>query len=184
MSVREDRLQAEYEAIRNFGSDVFTWEVAGSSRPPDHYYFYYVLRSISRFDQQGNPLIVEQGWKVEIKMPANYPWGKPEVRFVGECICHPNVWINGDICIEDNYRAGLGIPLDMLCEHIGQIIAFQKFNINNPANREPQLITWIQGIGRSMLPTDHRDIRRARISIGTSTPNPSATKPGGRIQFG
>lgn len=114
-------------------------------------------------------------------MPANYPWGKPQVSFVGNRIWHPNVWVNGDICIEDRYQAGIGIPLDSLCEHIGQIIAYQKYNLNSPANGDQRLRMWILTHGEEALPTDTRDIRRPRIVLG-STQNPST--PPSRIKFG
>jgi ubiquitin-protein ligase len=183
MGVREDRLRAEFEAMSQFASDVMTWQVLGSSQPPDHYLFHYDLASLVSISQQGVASIERQIWQVEVKMPANYPWGKPTVKFKGPYILHPNVYVGGDVCIEDRYHAGIGIPLDSLCEHIGQIIAYQKYNPGSAANRDHQLLDWITKNGNDMLPTDSRDMRRARISFGNAENNQSTTSPV-RIKFG
>ncbi|NJN66842.1 MAG: ubiquitin-conjugating enzyme E2 [Chloroflexaceae bacterium] len=182
MGVREDRLQSEYEAMQKFRSDVVTWETIGRGHPPDHYRISYHLRSFQSFDAQGNPQIVEQVWKVDIKMPPNYPWGKPEASFVGTPVYHPNVWKIGDICIEDQYEAGIGIPLDVLCEHIGKIIAYQEYNLGSPANDDDQLVDWITHFGESMLPTDPRNIRKAQISFGELSRTTEPPRP--KIKFG
>lgn len=181
MSVRDTRLVAELEAMKLFGSDVMRWETIGNNLLPDRYHFHYDLASVSSIDAKGNVVTERRMWTVELVMPANYPWGKPEVRFVGNHIWHPNVWVGGDICIEDRYHAGIGIPLDSLCEHIGQIIAYQKYNLNSPANGDQRLRMWILTHGEQSLPTDTRDIRRPRIVLG-STQNLSA--PPSRIKFG
>jgi len=183
MGVREDRLRAEFEAMSQFASDVVTWQVLGNSQPPEHYLFHYDLASLVSISEQGAPSIARQIWQVEVKMPANYPWGKPTVKFKGPQILHPNVYLVGDVCIEDQYHAGIGIPLDSLCEHIGQIIAYQKYNPGSAANRNQQLLAWIDMYGNEMLPTDSRDLRRARISFGNASNNPSTAAPA-RIKFG
>jgi ubiquitin-protein ligase len=184
MGVREIRLQAEYDAIREFKSDVMTWEAPGTTQPPDFYRIIYNLRSLKGFNEQSQPVFVQQNWIIEITMPPNYPWGKPQVRFAGDRIFHPNVYKHGDICIEDNYKKGLGIPLDNLCEHIGQIIAFQKYNVRSPANSDSKLLDWIQKFNQSQLPTDSRDIRRHRIALGQANPAIKSSEPSKRIKFG
>jgi len=183
MGVREDRLQSEYESMQKFKSDVVRWETIGKRNPPDHYRISYDLHSISGFNSESTPQIVRRIWTVDIVMPPNYPWGKPEASFVGEPIYHPNVWKVGDICIEDQYQAGIGIPLDVLCEHIGKIIAFQEYNLGSPANDDWQLTEWITQFGEQVLPTDPRDIRKAQISFGDTPAGPEQERPG-RIKFG
>jgi ubiquitin-protein ligase len=182
MGVREDRLQSEFESMQKFRSDVVTWETVGRGRPPDHYRFHYDLRSIADFDPEGHPRIIQRVWKVEIKMPTNYPWGKPEASFVDDPVYHPNVWKIGDICIEDQYEAGIGIPLDSLCEHIGKIIAYQEYNLGSPANDDWQLVEWVTKFGDTALPTDQRNIRKAQISFGGTPDDAGPTRP--KIKFG
>lgn len=187
MSVREARLRSEFEAISAFNSDVVTVKPIGRNSPPDHYHLIYDLKTIVGLDPQGNPQIEQRTWTVEVLFPNNYPWGKPEVRFIGQRILHPNVWVNGDICIEDHWRAGIGIPFDSLTEHIGQIIAYQKYNLNSPANGDQQLRLWILRNGDQYFPTDSRDVRRARIGFGqqtTQTPSKPPAAPRGKIKFG
>jgi len=187
MSVRETRLKAEFEAISAFNSDVVTVNSVGRSNPPDKYRLVYNLKTLVAFDQQGNPQIKPGPWNVEISFPSNYPWGKPEVSFVGQRILHPNVWVNGDICIEDHWQAGIGIPFDSLTEHIGQIIAYQKYNLDSPANGDQQLRLWILRYGDQQLPMDDRDIRRARIGFGQQSAHASKQTPDtprGKIKWG
>jgi ubiquitin-protein ligase len=168
--VRAARLKSEFEAMQNFSSDVLRWEAIGKKIPPDHYRLLYDLTSISGMEPNDTPQIVRKVWMVEVLLPPNYPWGKPEVRFVGDQILHPNVWVNGDVCIEDKYQAGIGIPLDSLCEHIGQIIAYQKCNLNSPANANKDLQLWIRSQSNQQLPTDSRQIRLSRIEFGKDPP--------------
>jgi hypothetical protein len=190
MGVREDRLQSEYDSMQKFRSDVVTWEPVGKIRPPDHYRISYNLRSIIDLNDAGQPQIEHRVWIVEIRMPANYPWGKPEAFFVGDTVYHPNVWKIGDICIEDEYQAGIGVPLDVLCEHIGKMIAYQEYNLGSPANDDWRLIDWLTRSGETSLPTDDRrirkieaDARKARISFG-DTSHSSESGHRSRIKFG
>lgn len=164
MSVTEDRLKAEYEAMQQFKSDIVTWEVLEwYKRPncPSKYRFKYNLRSLIR-QNNNQPAIVQRIWQIDVQLPHNYPWGKPRVSFFGDSIYHPNVWKNGDVCIEDTYWSGVGIPLDTLCEHIGQILAYQKHNVNSAACADKELIEWMSSHYHE-LPIDGRDIRRSRI---------------------
>jgi ubiquitin-protein ligase len=181
MGIRETRLQAEYEGMTNFASDVMRWETFGNSRPSDSYRLFYNLRSIVGFDGPDKPIFEHREWVIEIVLPHNYPFAKPNVYFADKTIFHPNVYNTKHICIDDEWK--ISFTLDTLCEHIGQMIAFQKYNLGSPANNDTQLRQWITGPGQTVLPTDPRDIRRARISFGSTSMAPPKPQSG-RIKFG
>lgn len=147
MTVRDARLQSEYEAMLRFRSDILRWEAVGSARPPDRYFLTYNLRSIIGFNSQGAPTY-HRGFTVDVRFPPDYPRGKPIVVMASEpWPLHPNIWRpNGHFCLEgnQNWIPGVGVPLDALCFMIGQIIAYQEVNLNSPANTDPVVRQWVQ----------------------------------------
>ncbi len=145
MTVRDARLQSEYEAMLRFRSDVLKWQTIGNADPPDRYRLTYNLRSIIGFNAQGQPTY-HRGFTVEVRFPPDYPVGKPTVIVASEPRpFHPNIFGNGHFCLEGNQHwiAGVGVPLDALAYMIGEIIAFQEVNLKSPANPEYRLHYWV-----------------------------------------
>src|SRR6266542_5858794 len=83
MGTRENRLLSEYESMKRWRSNVVTWEVVGSSKPPDAYLFTYNLKSIVKIDEQGIPYF-HTGFKVKVEFKSYYPRSTPEVRLSGK----------------------------------------------------------------------------------------------------
>lgn len=183
MGVKEERLSADFAAMQQLASDVIRWEPLGTKRPPEHYLWSYDLKSIVAMQSNGQPLIEQRTWAVEVRLANNHPWGKPEAFFRGPAILHPNVYVGGHICIDDHYRSGIGIPLESLCEHIGKMIAYQRYCLISPANKHQQLFDWIEATNACQLPTDPRDMLRARIRFGLSG-DATAAPFDRRITFG
>jgi ubiquitin-protein ligase len=185
MGVREDRLSAEYRAMQRFRSDVLDWKADGPSASPDVYVVTYKLKSIIGFSDK-NPQY-HTGFTVKIGFPSDYPRSKPEVRLTSTSRpFHPNIWVrDGRFCLEgnQNWIPGIGVPLDSLCQMIGEIIAFQHINLKSPANGDSTLVNWIRS-NPSKLPVDPTPIRLAdavdTIQWGTSEDAPPPT----RIRFG
>lgn len=184
MGVREDRLRAEYKAMKKFRSRVVTWQTVGHGNPPDVYYFTYNLRSIVGF-KDGKPQY-HTGFEVEVRFPPDYPRSKPDVRLISKpWPYHPNIWSDGRFCLEgtQHWIPGIGVPLDSLCQMIGEIIAFQEHNLNSPANADPVLKKWMRAKS-SRLPVDPSPIRLpdAEDAIRWGDVGPSPPVP--RIRFG
>ena len=159
MSVRDDRLLAEYNAMRKFRSQVMTWETFGPTNPPDVYRITYALKSIVGFTN-GQPQYYT-GFTVEIRFPADYPRSKPLIQLIGvPHPLHPNIWVQGRFCIEgdQHWIPGIGVPLDSLCLMIGQVIAYQTYNLRSPANADQVMVQWIEA-NKTRLPVDPTPIR-------------------------
>ncbi len=191
MSVREDRLQAEYNAIHRFRSQVITWQTIGSSNPPDVYHLTYNLNSITGF-YNDRPQF-HRGFKVKVRFPTDYPRSAPEVRLISNPRpFHPNIWSDGRFCLEGTQKwiAGIGVPLDSICQMVGKIIAFQEVNLNSPANNDSTLRNWvvnnlrIENIATVTNPVDPSPIRLpdAADAIRWGDEPPAPPRP--RIRFG
>jgi ubiquitin-protein ligase len=142
MNVHQARLQAEYEAMQKFRSQVVTWETLGDSRPPDTYTFTYYVRSIVGFENDAP--IYRDRHKVKVHLPPNYPRCPPAVRVVSQpYVLHPNIYPSGRVCIEDRWKP-IGMYLDTICELVGQLIAYQKMNLSSPANSGDTLLAWVK----------------------------------------
>ena len=185
MGVREDRLSAEHKAMLKFRSDIMKWETVGMSDPPDVYVITYELKSIIGFSSDEQPQY-HTGYKVKIRFPSDYPRSKPEVHLTSSPRpYHPNIWVSGGrFCLEgnQNWIPGIGVPLDWLCQMIGEIIAFQHINLKSPANPDQILIKWIKN-NQKNLPVDPTPIRLPdavdTIQWGEAKPTPPP-----RIRFG
>lgn len=159
MGVRELRLEADHEAMVGFHSRVLSWTICGDSDPPDTYRITYLLRSIVGF-KNGTP-IYRSRHEVDISLPEEYPRRPPIVNLVTRpYVLHPNIYTSGRFCIEDRWRP-VGMYLDTVCELVGQLIAYQKMNLRSAANRDSQLLAWLdanQG-NPDLVPTDPSQIR-------------------------
>lgn len=180
MSVRDDRLHAEHEAMKKFRSRAVAWE-AVSGTPPAVYRFTYNLKSIIGFNN-GTPQF-HTGFIVELVYPVDFPRQKPDIHLVGQPRpFHPNIWADGRFCIEgdQHWIPGIGVPLDALCQMMGEIISFQTYNLRSPANNDSTLRNWLV-TNSSSLPVDPTDVRlpdvEDTIRWGTDSGKP-------RIQFG
>jgi len=182
MNVHEARLQAEYEAMQNFRSQVVTWDVVDSTHPPDTYRFTYHLRSIVGFEDD-TPIYCDRH-DVKVHFPPNYPRCPPTVRMVSNpCVLHPNIYASGRVCIEDRWKP-VGMYLDTICELVGQLIAYQKMNLSSPANRDDNLLAWV---GRNrhkpeVIPTDPSQIKLPQVEDAIVWGR-EENVPGSRIQW-
>jgi ubiquitin-protein ligase len=175
MSVRDDRLHAEFEAMQLFNSTVMRIERVEGSPWPDIYYLFYDLTSIVSWN--GGTPSYHSGFSVRINMPLRFPSKGPTVHFISQPYpVHPNIWPDGRICYTDKWPRYIGIPLVNICEMVGQIISYQKMNINDPAN--PKVLTIVQS-NRHLFPTDKRQIR---LPDRTNPAQPLRTQS--RIKFG
>jgi ubiquitin-protein ligase len=192
MGVREDRLWAEYNAMKKFRSQVVTWRTIGNSKPPDVYYFTYNLKSIVGFNSNGQPKF-HTGFEVGVHFPPNYPRSKPEVRLASEpWPYHPNIWAqDGRFCLEgtQHWIPGIGVPLDWICQMVGEIIAFQEVYLGSPANADTTMADWIKnnldfkGIAKVANPVDPSPIRLPDVEDAIRWGDEAATS-GQRIRFG
>jgi ubiquitin-protein ligase len=71
---------------------------------------------------------------LEIQLPARYPFEPPSARVIGK-MWHPNVFINGNICVGSRWQATEG--LDLFVARIARLLVFDPMlvNLNSVANQ-------------------------------------------------
>jgi len=137
------------------GSDVIRVSaVSGTGDPPEAYQVEYRVKSLEKFPASGPRL--REWHKVEIRLSADYPRLSPQCRMLTP-IFHPNIDADGNtICIGDHWAAGE--RLADLIVRIGEMIAYQAYNIKSPLNAEAAM--WAD-LHQSDLPTDPRNLQPA-----------------------
>jgi len=141
-------LLADYETIRRL---VRMHEnrilVAGvSGNPPDRYQIVYRVRSLREHESE---IVLATEHYVEIVLPAMYPRDAPFFRMLTP-VFHPNIAPH-TVCIGDHWTAAE--PLDLMIQRVGEMLAFQSYNIKSPLNG--RAAQWVEE-NQARLPIDRR----------------------------
>ena len=121
-------------------------------RPPEVYQVEYFVRGLER-GSDGKPVPREQHL-VEIQLTSDYPRLSPKCRMLTP-VFHPNI-DPATICVGDHWTAGERL-VDLVAR-IGEMIAFQAYNIKSPLDGEAAMWADLHG---AELPTDPRPLRPA-----------------------
>lgn len=128
--VRLRRLQADHLQLTDFVRNQPRLQlVEALGDPPERYQIEYRIRSLR---QVGNELSQVKSHLVEILLPRNYPRVPPACRMLTP-VFHPNIAPHA-ICIGDHWSAGE--PLISIVARIGEMLAFQSYNVKSPLNGE------------------------------------------------
>lgn len=75
---------------------------------------------------------------IEIYLPARYPFEPPSARVLNK-IWHPNVFLNGNICLGSRWQATEG--LDLFVARVARLLVFDPMlvNLNSVANQAAAL---------------------------------------------
>lgn len=150
MPVRTRRLIADLRQIREaFGSGSLIRLLAAEGEPAEVYKIEYNIRGIESLKSR-RPVFREQH-VAEIRMTRDYPRLAPACRMLTP-IFHPNI-DPSSICVGDHWAAGE--RLSDLVVRIGQMIAYQAYNIKSPLNGEAAM--WAD-LNPEALPIDGRDL--------------------------
>jgi ubiquitin-protein ligase len=153
--MRIRRLGADAEQmLRVFRSSpiMFVRPIAGS--PPDTYNIEYRVRGLER-GAGGKPVVRAQH-VVEIQLTNEYPRQAPKSRILTP-IFHPN-FDRSTICVADHWTAAERL-VDLVVR-IGEMIAYQSYNIKSPLDGEAAM--WAD-LNRKDLPVDRREMRPAQM---------------------
>jgi ubiquitin-protein ligase len=165
MSVRVRRLQAEYARVRAlFASHPRIRIVEAAGDPPDRYVVEYQLTGLV---EEAGELKERQTHRAQIVLPTNYPRQRPRCEMLTP-VFHPNIDPLG-ICTEDIGAAGQ--TLDQAIVFIGEMIAFQAYNVQSPRNAEAARWT-LENLDR--VPLDRVDLTPASLM---SAPAGAAGEP-------
>jgi ubiquitin-protein ligase len=149
--MRQRRLLADAEQMsegfRKF--DRIRVKPAGGD-PPEVYHIEYRVKSLDR-GTNGEP-VPRESHLVEIQLTSDYPRMSPKCKMLTP-IFHPNI-DPATICVGDHWTAGERL-VDLVVR-IGEMLAFQAYNIKSPLDGEAAM--WAD-LNVDKLPTDPRSMR-------------------------
>ncbi|MFT3788562.1 MAG: ubiquitin-conjugating enzyme E2 [Tepidisphaeraceae bacterium] len=148
IGLRGRRLASDEQQMRKlFGKadgPIRLVEVVGT--PPEQYVVEFHIASL----RDAKTLLTVH--RAEINLTSEYPRIGPQCRMLTP-IFHPNIDA-ASICIGDHWAAGERIG-DLVIR-IGEMLAYQAYNIRSPLNAEAAM--WAD-LNADKLPTDGRDLR-------------------------
>jgi ubiquitin-protein ligase len=118
--------------------------------PPEFYQVEYSVKGLEL--PSGDDPTPRQEHRVEIQLTADYPRVSPKCKMLTP-IFHPNIDA-ASICVGDHWTAGE--RLTDLVVRIGEMIAFQAYNIKSPLNAQAAM--WAD-LHATELPVDSRNLR-------------------------
>jgi ubiquitin-protein ligase len=118
--------------------------------PPDAYKIRYRVAGLAR-GEKGQP-VARVDHEVEIQLTHDYPRLSPLCRMLTP-VFHPNI-DGATICVGDHWTAGESL-VDLVVR-IGEMLAYQAYNIKSPLDGEAAM--WAD-LNPTRLPTDPRNLR-------------------------
>ena len=149
-SPRQRRLVADETALRKTFADGPVRIVSAEGEPPEKYVLDYSVRSL-RKEGKREPDEVK-GHRVQVVLPADYPRLPPVVSMLTP-VFHPNIDA-ATVCVGDHWAAGERL-VDLLVR-VGEMLAFQAYNIRSPLNGDAAM--WAD-LNADRLPIDPTDLR-------------------------
>ena len=143
--------RADAEEIAGAFAGQSTIEVTPlAGNPPEAYRVRYAVKSLDR--GPGGKPVPRETHEAEIQLTSEYPRVSPHCKMLTP-IFHPNI-DPATICIGDHWTAGE--RLADLIVRIGEMIAYQAYNIRSPLDAEAAMWADLHG---EELPTDSRNLR-------------------------
>jgi predicted Zn finger-like uncharacterized protein len=112
--------------------------------PPERYQLEYRIKSLRMVN---GDLQLVQNHIVEVALPRNYPRTPPQCRMLSP-VFHPNIAPHA-ICVGDHW--GAGESLESIVIRIGEMLAYQSYNVKSPLNGEAA--RWVEQ-NKDRLPLD------------------------------
>jgi ubiquitin-protein ligase len=150
MVPRLRRLQADYQQVSTVLADhPYIRLVQTEGTPPEKYLIEY--RVVGLVPQGEDSFNRHNLHRAELFLPLDYPRRPPFCRMVTP-VFHPNIDPQ-KICIGDHWSAGQ--RLIQLIVRIGEMIAYQSYNVKSPLNA--RAAAWAEQ-NMDTLPTDRSDL--------------------------
>ena len=149
MRVRRLRADADLMA-RAFGDQGPIRLKAAIGNPPSSYQLEYHVRGLE--PGKGRVPLVRNQHLVEIVLTSDYPRLSPHCRMLTP-IFHPNIDAN-TICVGDHWSAGERL-VDLVVR-IGEMIAYQAYNIKSPLNGQAAM--WAD-LNAERMPIDPQSLQ-------------------------
>ena len=154
--MRIRRLTADAEQMQAAFTDYPLIRIVSSQgEPPELYRVEYNVKSLDRGKKPNQP-VSRETHLVEIQLTSEYPRQSPHCKMLTP-IFHPNI-DPATICVGDHWAAGERL-VDLVVR-IGEMLAYQAYNIKSPLDAEAAM--WAD-LNQDKLPVDVRDIRPAGL---------------------
>ncbi|MFN0195391.1 MAG: ubiquitin-conjugating enzyme E2 [Planctomycetaceae bacterium] len=175
--VRQRRLLADFNKLKEYTKlhpRVKILQTQGD--PPEHFQLEYRINSLRMSD---GDLTEIKNHLVEIHLPLNYPRTPPQCRMLTP-VFHPNIAPHA-ICVGDHWSSGES--LQSIVIRIGEMLAYQSYNIKSPLNGEAA--RWVED-NVDQVPTDTVSLlvmerkpiaKVVQSQAVVAAPTPSAIKP-------
>jgi ubiquitin-protein ligase len=162
VNVYTRRLQSDWDAVRQALQGHRSISIAGTAgNPPQRYHVLYRVRGLE--EKPDGSIGEKDEHLAEITLLRSYPRQAPMCRMLTP-VFHPNIAPHS-ICIGDHWSAGESLVEIMV--RIGEMIAFQSYNIKSPLNGEAA--KWVE---------DHLDeLPIDPTPLSLSNPTPAAPSP-------
>lgn len=158
MSVRLRRLKADYDMMCTiFTSKTRIRILKTLGTPPEKYQIEFLVPSLQQ-NLSTQHIGIHNSFIAEITLTGSYPRLPPQCRMLTP-VFHPNIAPHA-ICIGDHWAAGES--LSNLVVRIGEMLAFQSYNLKSPLNGEAA--RWAEK-NKDKLPLDTFDFS-SLLSIG------------------
>jgi len=176
-TVRLKRLTADHNRLKEYvRMHPRVRLIQAEGDPPERYQLEYRINSVRMVDDE------IQGVKshlVEIILPRNYPRTPPQCRMLTP-VFHPNIAPHA-ICVGDHWSSGE--PLASIVTRIGELLAYQVYNVKSPLNGEAA--RWVEQNQEklpldpvSLLPEEESAANKSKQVANTvETNNAPASKP-------
>jgi len=152
MSVQLRRLKADYDQINlSFSGNSRIKIIKTIGTPPNKYQIEYLVSSLQKTAGASSPKM-HNSFIAEIVLTSGYPRLAPQCRMLTP-VFHPNIAPHA-ICIGDHWAAGES--LSFLISRIGEMLAFQSYNVKSPLNGEAA--KWVEQ-NADKLPLDNFDFQ-------------------------
>jgi ubiquitin-protein ligase len=151
LSPRLRRLRADYEQMQQaFAGSEMIYVESADGDPPERYHIRYAVTGLEA--GEGKTPVHREMHRIEIQLTADYPRAAPLCRMLTS-VFHPNI-DPAHICIGDHWTAGERLP-DLVIR-IGELLAYQAYNIKSPLNAQAAMWTDLHA---AELPIDPRPLR-------------------------
>ncbi len=171
-NVRLRRLKSDHDALRRLAHLHPKIEIEGVfGNPPERYRLKLKVKSLR---ERGDALETVGEHRIELTMPKGYPRDAPLFRMLTP-VFHPNIAPHA-VCVGDDWTAGE--PIDLLIQRVGEILAYQSYNIKSPLNG--RAAQWVDE-HRDRIPIDSEEffVDLSNAPAATST-IPTCTNCGAR----
>ena len=153
--LRIRRLQSDAKQMAEaFAEFPLVKVLSATGNPPDVYQIEYSVNGLEH-GTNGEP-VPRDRHRVEIRLTADYPRVAPICRMLTP-VFHPNI-DPATICVGDHWAAGE--RLAALVIRIGEMIAFQAYNLQSPLDAEAAM--WAD-LNTDKLPIDSRNLHPADL---------------------